>query len=289
MNREQLEALDKSEIIDILLAVLDELAELKIQLNVYKNMNSTNSSLPPSSDKFKTKSLRKKSGKKPGGQKGHTGSHLAITAEPDEIVQVKPEKCTNCGTDLREISGTITDDIRYKIDIEIITKITRYEQVEIICPVCKIANRGVFPDGVNSYIQYGDSVRAVSVVLNNYAMVSCDKTSKIMRDIFNIPIRTGTIVNHTKSFAKIAKPAAGEIPEKLINSALANFDETGTSMNGKKLWIHNASNNQATWVTVHPKRGKDGIDANGVIKRFCGVAVHDRWSGYALKPQCGDN
>ena len=290
MNREQLEALGTPEIvIEMFLSLQSTVAEqaLKIaELEAKLAMNSSNSSMPPSSDKFKTKSLRKKSGKKPGGQKGHRGSNLEITAEPDETVELRPEKCANCGTDLSKINGAHTDDFRYKIDTRIITKVTRYEQVEIICPVCGAANKGEFPCGINSHIQYGENVRTVSVILNAHAMVSNDKTAKIMRDMMGIPISAGTIVNHVKNFVESAKPVTDEIPKVLINSSLGNFDETGSSVNGKKIWIHNSSNSEATWVTVHSKRGKDGSDANGVLPEFSGIAVHDRWSPYFKYTNC---
>src|SRR6059058_1198890 len=49
--------------------------------------DSHNSSLPPSSDRFvrQPKSLRKASGRKPGGQKGHRGHHLQQVEHPDEV------------------------------------------------------------------------------------------------------------------------------------------------------------------------------------------------------------
>jgi Transposase IS66 family len=33
-------------------------------------------------------------------------------------------------------------------------------------------------------------------------------------------------------------------------------------------------------VTVHPKRGKDGMTAAGVLPSFRGIAVHDAWKPY---------
>ena len=60
--------------------------------------DSHNSSLPPSSDRFvrPPKSLRKKSGKKPGGQKGHRGHHLQPVETPDQVLIHAVEHCEYC-------------------------------------------------------------------------------------------------------------------------------------------------------------------------------------------------
>ncbi len=60
--------------------------------------DSHNSNLPPSSDRFvrPPKSLRKKSGKKPGGQKGHRGHHLQQVEITDEVLMHRVERCEHC-------------------------------------------------------------------------------------------------------------------------------------------------------------------------------------------------
>jgi regulator of replication initiation timing len=64
------------------------------------NKNSGNSSKPPSSDGLKKiPNGREKTGKKPGGQKGHKG-HLPKPYEPTEIIDIKPQKCS-CGGNVR--------------------------------------------------------------------------------------------------------------------------------------------------------------------------------------------
>ena len=116
MNREDLQKLKKYVLIYIILALVGKVAQLEARLN----MNSTNSSMPPSSDQWqKPQSERKKSGKKPGGQPGHKGHGLKIDRDPDETVALKPTVCEQCNTDICEAEGSI-EDSRYKIDIEIV-------------------------------------------------------------------------------------------------------------------------------------------------------------------------
>ena len=64
--------------------------------------DSHNSSKPPSSDGLarKTKSLRRRSGNKPGGQIGHRGETLRLVATPDEVVEHRPAICVGCQTPL---------------------------------------------------------------------------------------------------------------------------------------------------------------------------------------------
>lgn len=66
-----------------------------------------NSHQPPSSDGLKhqslrTRSLRRRSGKKPGGQLGHPGEtlHLVAPEAVDVVVEHRPTVCTQCQTPL---------------------------------------------------------------------------------------------------------------------------------------------------------------------------------------------
>jgi len=117
-------------------------------------------------------------------------------------------------------------------------------------------------------------------------MISYDKTQKILNDVFDIPISTGTIVNHVSEFTKKAEPVLNEIPTRLQEEAVLHFDETGTSVDTKTHWLHTASSEEATYITVHSKRGQAGTDDNGVLLGFSGVAVHDCWKPYFKYENC---
>ena len=78
-----------------------EIENLKEEIRILKQgRNSKNSSLPPSSDfKKSIKSLRIRSGKKPGGQFGHEGKNLELKVVPDKIIPHIPQFCNCCGED----------------------------------------------------------------------------------------------------------------------------------------------------------------------------------------------
>lgn len=93
MKREEILALCASnpEVIAYIISLesqIKELTERLVLLESRLNQNSRNSSKPPSSDYFSKgkpnpKSLRKKSGKKPGGQEGHSGTTLEKVDNPE--------------------------------------------------------------------------------------------------------------------------------------------------------------------------------------------------------------
>src|SRR5215813_1810821 len=90
-------------------ALQERVGELERQLE----LNSSNSSKPPSSDGLKkpprvprVRSLRERSGKKSGGQKGHRGETLRPVENPDIIVDHYPKTCTQCAASMPAKAST---------------------------------------------------------------------------------------------------------------------------------------------------------------------------------------
>ena len=75
-------------------------------------------------------------------------------------------------------------------------------------------------------------------------------------------------------------PALAAITRYLASAEAAHFDETGFRTAGRLAWVHSASWGKFVLVTVHAKRGKDGMTAAGVLPFFTGIAVHDAWKPY---------
>jgi regulator of replication initiation timing len=104
----ELEKFEKEQLIEIILMLIQQNVALHIEVAELKerlNQNSTNSSKPPSSDGYAKpapKSMRQKTGKKPGGQQGHKGHGLKIIHAIKETVELHPERCPGCGHDLQD-------------------------------------------------------------------------------------------------------------------------------------------------------------------------------------------
>jgi len=267
-------------------AIIEQLNQTVAELNEKLNKNSKNSSKPPSSDGLKkpiTKSLRQKSGKKPGGQQGHDGTHLAITADPDEVKKHLPESCNGCPNILKciERPACITEK-RHVIDTVVTVRVTEHQKFTFTeCPFHEGQTlQGEFPSDITATVQYGGNLNALVVALNTVGMVSVNRTHEILGSVFSIPLSTGTISSMVKKCAQNVKNTVDTIRQKVIVSAVGHFDETGTRVEGSTIWVHNSSTEKYTYLTVHKNRGFEGMEDNGVLTKFHGIAVHDCWPSY---------
>ncbi len=264
-----------------LIAKLNQtIQELKEQIN----KNSKNSSKPPSSDGLKKpmpKSLRKPSGRKAGGQNGHAGTHLAVIAQPDETVPHMPSACEGC-PHYEMCKGTACiAEKRHVIDAVVTVNITEHQALEI--PICMLhgdTRKGEFPENIKAAVQYGENLQALSVALNTVGAVSIKRTHEILSGVFNIPIATGTISSMVKRCADTVTDTVHVIKQKMQESGLGHFDETGTRVDKKLWWVHDASNSDYTYLDISAKRGVAGMEQCGVLPHFHGIAMHDCWASY---------
>ena len=65
-----------------------------------------------------TKTLRKPSGKKLGGQQGHKGHKLSCIDTPDEVIDDSPNYCTNCGERIRTAPRLRSNDVVYDASVK---------------------------------------------------------------------------------------------------------------------------------------------------------------------------
>lgn len=243
---------------------------------------SHNSGKPPASDGFakKTKSRRETSGRRPGGQPGHPGQTLRMVATPDQTLVHVPAHCHQCGLALADVAATAVER-RQVFDLPPQTlKVTEHQCETRACPACGHANRGEFPAWVTQPVQYGPQLLAFVVYLLVYQLIPYERVRTLVADLWGAALSPGTVFTAVaRCFAGLAT-VEGQIQAALRQAPCVRFDETGVRIGGKLHWWHVASTPTLTHYGVHHRRGREGIDAAGILPTFGGRAVHDAWSPY---------
>lgn len=269
--------------IKLLNSNVDALSERVKTLEDQKNKNSNNSSKPPSTDGFKkpNKSLREKSEKRPGGQKGHKGSTKNLSDTPDKIIIHQINECENCGEPIKDVEAK-SYIRRQVIDIpEIKVEIVEHRAQIKECPCCGYINTAKFPEEVTSPVQYGEKIKAVAVYLTQYQLIPYKRSAELIEDIFNHPISEGSLASFNEKCHLKLETIENNIKNEIIAEKEAvHFDETGIYVNKKREWLHVASTRELTYYEHHANRGKKAIEDIGILPNFKGTAVHDGYRSY---------
>lgn len=266
LNRlDSLHQKEKHELLQTIAAKDKVIADLRERLSKYEKpeLNSTNSSTPPTGESIKakairrTKSLRTKSGKKSGGQPGHKGHTLQTNEEPDEIVEHSPCFCQHCCKSLDDVP---VQKVRKSqvIDIEMPkVKTTEHQYFEKVCP-CGHHNK---VDAPNCRVAYGKNLRAMVVYLLHVQCLSMERVAETVSDFFHRKIRQGTVSNIIKEIGKKSEFAYEEIRKRIEKSPVAGADETGAAVGKELHWNWIFQTDVLTYVYQMKSRGITAIDA----------------------------
>ncbi len=114
----------------------------------------------------------------------------------------------------------------------------------------------------------------------NYQFIPYDRVSELLEDWYGRKISFGTLFNYNESCYHKLAATEQQIKNNIIQSPVVGYDESGASVNGKNLWIHSSSTDDYTYYACHEKRGKEAMDAIGILPQFHGTAVHYYWKSY---------
>jgi transposase len=247
------------------------------QLSIKKN--SSNSSLAPSTDLFKkTKSLRKPSNRKSGGQPGHKGHTLEMSATPDEIIKLKSNFCSVCSSSLEDETFVLNAK-RQVIELPEIKPIYQeYQQYTCQCSGCGHDQLADFPANVNAPIQYGSSVSTLVSYLSIYQCVPYYRLQKMFSQVFSLPLSQGTVENILNRVALKCEVVYDHIKSEISTSSVVGSDETGVKVDGEKWWIWVWQNISNTFIVASDNRGSKTIDSIFADGFTNATLLSDRWS-----------
>ncbi|WP_420768899.1 IS66 family transposase [Parageobacillus thermoglucosidasius] len=133
------------------------------------------------------------------------------------------------------------------------------------CPCCGRLEQAEFPPDVTHHVQYGRRIRALVAYLHTVQLLLSARLVQLLEEWLDAPISEGSIYNIVQESAARLEELREPIQEKLLASPILHADETSLSVQGKRHWLHVAGTSEATWLFCHPKRGREAMEAIGLL------------------------
>ena len=244
---------------------------------------SKNSSIPPSQT---GKDETRKPPRKPPDTSKEENSKTSENFETVTVEEVSTVKtCGNCGNDLSDVEPTAREervlyDLSYKV-----TKLKVEAEIKD-CPECRSRTKGPVPENMPGPLQYGNGIKALTIDLLVAQMLSLRRCTELEHAITGLKISEATFLSYIERIYDSLQPWKAGAKKQLLTRPALHVDETGFRVDKKNWWLHVATDGSLTLKYLHRKRGKEAIDAFGIIPFYFGVLIHDRWGSYFLYDQC---
>lgn len=269
-HREEVDLLNKK--IDSLTKENLLLKDDNARLRSIINNDSSNTSLPPSTDQkggkpANTFNGRKKTERKAGGQKGHAGTTLTKSGIEEKIASGR------CRHEVRTIGRATGQNYvtKYVIDLSTETVIT---ELRIYAD-----GNGKFPIPVQyrSDVTYGENVKALAVSLYSEGVMSNDRIAAFLNAAGNgeLDLSEGSVYGFCRKFAGASEESIRHLEDELLIRNVVATDATTVTVNGEQNYIRNFSAGDT--VVYHAMGGKsiEALKGLDFLERYAGTLVHD--------------
>lgn len=252
--------------------------------------SSKNSSKPPSSDgpehRAPPRSLREKTGRRPGKQPGAPGTTLRLVDDPDVVLDHVPESCSGCGDALTDVVSMAMVRRQVTDIAAAVATVTEHRLHRRRC-ACGTLTTAPPPAGVAAApASYGANLRAWVVYLLVFQHVPVARVVELVTDLSGARPSTGWVCQVLRETAAGLAEVEQLIRALLVLAPVLHVDETGTKVTGQRWWLHVACTDTLTTYHVDAGRGRPAINTLGILDKFTGTAVHDCWLSYDGYPDC---
>lgn len=227
MNRDELERLNKQELVEAYLAL-----QAKLQR---PGKTSRTSSKPPSTD-HKEKRARSK----PGGAKpGHKGCFRALAEQPDRIIEHRPARCPGCGHGFAPDALGAVIGAHDTVDLPpVMPVVTRSQRLACTCPGCGARVKAPAQSGS----PFGPNIQALALYLKHVQHVSYQRLQSMFADVFGLTISQGGLGNIFSRAQAAFHAKKALILARLRTADAVASDETGVRIEGVNAqhWVFRA-------------------------------------------------
>ena len=224
---------------------------------------SSNSHLPPSKDltysSNSNQSLREKSTRPIGGQKGHKGHTLQMVAHPTQVEDLVSAYCNKCGGSLDSSLKQLVSR-RQVFDIPVIEpEIVEYRQYGIICD-CGRLQKADYPEHVTNHVQYGKNLQSLVIYQSVYQYMPFKRLQDFFDKVMGVCLSKGTLENILRRSALKAESTYQTLRKVVEVSLFVGSDETGAKVKGKKSWFWVWQTALVTYMLAACSRSKKVIE-----------------------------
>jgi transposase len=245
------------------------------------NTNSTNSSLPPSSDRFHSKRRPPRSpdqpAKKRGGQQGHPRHQRLLVAEDQvrQIIPCVPSACRRCG---KPLSGNDPAPLRHQVaELPVVVPdVLEYQLHRLTCPCCKTSTCGALPASVKG--QFGPRLEATLALLAGQYRQGLRPVVALAAALWGLDISAGMVSKLRARTADALLIPWAQVAW-YVRSQNVNIDETGWRENKKPMYLWAVVTRWAALFRII--KGRTALAAQKLLgSDFAGVATCDRLKSY---------
>ncbi len=287
MTRDDLARMSRDELIELILAEHAHLEALRadyeaLKLKLEKGKkpptNSSNSSQPPSRDQ-KPNQPKDRKKHRHGPPVGHEKYERKFVAKPDHIVEVKPQVCSHCQTDLSEATTVLADVNQITELPEAKAEVIEVRQYEVKCPCCGKKQTAEPSAGLEMERAFGARLEATVVYFRQEQHMSYVRTEAALRDLHGVKISPGGIDKIMQRAGRQAGQQMEPIQNEIQQSKVIHSDETGSRVDGQNWW---------QWVfcsvtaVLHVIRSNRSVD---VIKDVMADHIAEVWGSDCYSAQ----
>lgn len=225
-------------------------------VTAWHKQNSQNSSKPPSSDgpRVKRKPPQPPSGRKPGGQPGHTPYQRALVPveKVAAVITCRLEQCRRCG---QRLTGSDPEPWRHQV-VElppVQPQLVEYQLHRLRCSGCRSTTYGELPAGVSATC-YGPRLPSIAALCMGGYRMSKQRVVSFCREVLGIDLSVGEICQIKQTVTKAVAPTVEEAAD-YVQSCDLNIDETRGKERRQRRWLWTMVTTQLSVFTVATGRG----------------------------------
>ena len=272
MNRSELEALSKDQLIDLVLRLIERIEALEAQLG-HPAKTAKNSSVPPSRER---KANQPSKPNRMGPPTGHRGTFRALSASPDRVIEVRAEACPHCS---HRLSDADQERLRVYDHVElppIRAVTTRLHLHRGVCPCCRKHFVAPAPEGMAPGSPFGPDLVALVLYLHVVHAISFKRMEEMLAGVFGLTISQGAIANMLAHAQAPMRVAADDIAAQVRASRVVASDETSARVKGRNWWQWVLQSSTAVYHVITDSRGA-GVPADFLQGAIPAVWVADRY------------